>query len=77
MHTDAKIQSAIRMTGVSKNFGGVRALSDVDLEVHAGEIHALLGGNGAGKSTILKILRGVHAPTSGTVEVDEIGRAHV
>ena len=57
------------MTGVSKSFGGVHALRDVSLDVRAGEIHALLGGNGAGKSTILKILRGVHAPTSGSVEV--------
>ena len=70
MSGPAQLKSAVRMTGVSKNFGGVRALSNVDLEVHAGEIHALLGGNGAGKSTILKILRGVHAPTSGTVEVN-------
>ncbi len=60
---------AVRMAGVSKSFGGVHALRDVSLEVRAGEIHALLGGNGAGKSTILKILRGVHAPTSGSIEV--------
>ena len=53
------------MTGVSKHFGGVRALDDVSLEVRGGEIHALLGENGAGKSTILKILNGVHAPTGG------------
>ncbi len=51
------------MTGVSKRFGGVRALDDVNLDVAPGEIHALLGENGAGKSTILKILNGVHAPT--------------
>ena len=61
---------AVRMTGVSKSFGGVKALQDVHLEVKAGEVHALLGGNGAGKSTILKILRGVHAPDSGTIEVN-------
>ncbi len=66
----AQPKIAVRMTGVSKNFGGVQALNNVDLAVHAREIHALLGGNGAGKSTILKILRGVHAPTSGTVEVN-------
>src|SRR4051794_31790029 len=61
---------AVRLTGVSKHFGGVRALDDVHLEVLGGEIHALLGENGAGKSTILKILNGVHAPTAGTIEVD-------
>jgi ribose transport system ATP-binding protein len=61
---------AVRLTGVSKNFGGVRALDSVDFEVLHGEIHALLGENGAGKSTILKILNGVHAPSGGTIEID-------
>ena len=61
---------AVRMEGVSKAFGGVRALQDVSLTVARGEIHALLGENGAGKSTILKILNGVHAPDSGVIEVD-------
>lgn len=60
---------AVRMTGISKNFGGVRALENVDFEVLAGEVHALLGGNGAGKSTILKVLNGVHVPSSGSIEV--------
>ena len=61
---------AVRMAGVSKAFGGVKALQDVHLDVKAGEVHALLGGNGAGKSTILKILRGVHAPDAGSIEVN-------
>ena len=60
---------AVRMTGISKAFGGVRALDAVDFEVLPGEVHALLGGNGAGKSTILKVLNGVHRPDAGTVEV--------
>jgi ribose transport system ATP-binding protein len=60
---------AVRMAGVSKHFGGVRALDDVSFDVAKGEIHALLGENGAGKSTILKILNGVHAPSAGTIEV--------
>ncbi len=60
---------AVRMSGVAKAFGGVRALKGVDLEIHRGEVHALLGGNGAGKSTILKILNGVHQPDAGTIEV--------
>jgi ribose transport system ATP-binding protein len=62
-------QIAVRLTGVSKTFGGVRALDEVSIEVRSGEIHALLGENGAGKSTILKILNGVHAPTAGRIEV--------
>ncbi len=60
---------AVRMRGISKSFGGVRALDEVDFDVLPGEVHALLGGNGAGKSTILKVLNGVHIPDTGTVEV--------
>ncbi|MCD1267014.1 sugar ABC transporter ATP-binding protein [Shinella sumterensis] len=61
--------AAVRMTGISKTFGGVHALDDVSFEVMPGEVHALLGGNGAGKSTILKVLNGVHRPDKGTIEV--------
>jgi ribose transport system ATP-binding protein len=50
---------------VSKTFPGQRALIDVDLEVTAGEIHALVGQNGSGKSTLIKILCGFHQPDSG------------
>ena len=63
---------AVRMEGVSKSFGGVKALQNVDLHVARGEIHALLGENGAGKSTILKILDGVYAPDAGLIEVDGV-----
>ena len=60
---------AVRMTGISKSFGGILALDNVDFEVLAGEVHALLGGNGAGKSTILKVLNGVHVPDAGEIVV--------
>ncbi|MDR3374948.1 MAG: sugar ABC transporter ATP-binding protein [Ancalomicrobiaceae bacterium] len=60
---------AISMKGITKTFGGVKALLNVDLEVERGEIHALLGGNGAGKSTLLKILRGVQSPDAGVIRV--------
>lgn len=58
----------LKLRGISKNFGAVSALTDIDLEVHAGEVVALVGDNGAGKSTLVKILAGVHAPSSGTME---------
>jgi ribose transport system ATP-binding protein len=64
--------TAVVMKGISKAFGGVKALDKVDFEVRPGEVHALLGGNGAGKSTILKVLNGVHAPDAGTIEVDGV-----
>lgn len=60
---------AVEMNAISKRFGGVHALREVSLRVCSGEIHALLGENGAGKSTILKILRGVQAPDGGTIAV--------
>ena len=60
---------AVRMTGISKSFGGVQALAHVDFSVRYGEVHALLGENGAGKSTLLKILRGVLPADSGQIEI--------
>jgi D-xylose transport system ATP-binding protein len=52
---------------VTKKFGAVSALTDIELDVHAGEVVALVGDNGAGKSTLIKVLAGVHQPTSGDI----------
>ncbi|MBX3584677.1 MAG: sugar ABC transporter ATP-binding protein [Rhizobiaceae bacterium] len=56
--------------GVTKAFAGVTVLRDVDLDLHKGEIHALLGENGAGKSTFAKIVAGVHRPTRGKLSLN-------
>lgn len=63
-----KGQTILRLTNISKNFGAVSALTNIDLEVKAGEVVALVGDNGAGKSTLVKTLAGVHQPSSGTME---------
>ena len=59
----------ISARGISKSFASVEVLRDVDLDLMPGEIHALLGENGAGKSTFAKILAGVHRPTTGTLSM--------
>jgi ribose transport system ATP-binding protein len=61
--------AVLAVEGLSKSFGGQRALREVDFDVRAGEIHALLGANGAGKSTLIKVLAGVHHADAGTVRV--------
>src|SRR5205814_7656406 len=58
------------MQGVSKRYGGVRALEAAALVVEAGRIHAVLGENGAGKSTLIKIMAGVVAPDEGRMLLD-------
>ncbi|MBB2988061.1 ATP-binding cassette domain-containing protein [Terracoccus luteus] len=57
----------LALEGVTKHFGAVAALTDIDLTVHRGEVLALVGDNGAGKSTLVKVLAGVHSADSGTI----------
>jgi ribose transport system ATP-binding protein len=60
----------LKLTGISKGFTGVQALSSINFDVRAGEIHALVGENGAGKSTAIKIIAGAFKPDSGQLEFD-------
>jgi D-xylose transport system ATP-binding protein len=57
----------LELKGVSKSFGPVQALSDVDFQVHSGEVVALVGDNGAGKSTLVKTIAGIHSADEGRI----------
>ncbi|MFE9769339.1 ATP-binding cassette domain-containing protein [Streptomyces sp. NPDC005808] len=78
VHVSATPVLALR--GVSKRFGAVQALTDVDLDVSAGQVVALVGDNGAGKSTLVKTIAGVHPIDEGVIEWEgkpvSIGRPH-
>lgn len=60
----------LRLTKISKRFGGVQALKDVDLSIRKGEIHCLVGENGSGKSTLIKIISGNIQPDAGDIWID-------
>src|SRR6478672_3613950 len=60
----------LELRDISKSFGSVQALSEVDLEVHRGEVLALVGDNGAGKSTLIKSIAGIHSIDSGEILFD-------
>jgi D-xylose transport system ATP-binding protein len=63
----ADSEPILSLSGVSKHFGAVSALTDIELDIHPGEVVALVGDNGAGKSTLVKILAGVHPPSAGEI----------
>ncbi|KGT80137.1 branched-chain amino acid ABC transporter ATP-binding protein [Bradyrhizobium japonicum] len=64
--------SLVEVKGVSKRFGGLTAVSDVDLTVNAGEVHCLIGPNGAGKSTLFKLIVGLYPPSQGSILFDTV-----
>jgi len=66
---EVKSETVLSLKNVSKNFGAVAALTDVELDVRAGEVVALVGDNGAGKSTLVKILAGVHPQDVGVIKI--------
>lgn len=63
-------EPVLRITRVSKQYGGVTALHDVSLDLRPGEVLGLVGDNGAGKSTLMRIIAGVQPPSSGRIEID-------
>ena len=67
---DSSDQPLLEMVGISKSFGGVQALRDVDFSLYPGEIHGLVGENGAGKSTTMKIIAGVYHGYDGVMKID-------
>ena len=64
------MENILKLTKINKSFPGVKALTDVDLEIRKGEVHALVGENGAGKSTLMKIISGAYHRDSGTIWFD-------
>jgi len=66
----ASTGTALEITGVSKHFGGVRAVSNASLTLAAGEIHALIGPNGAGKTTLFNLVSSLYRPDQGTIRLD-------
>ena len=62
--------TVLKVTNLSKSFGGIKALKDISLEINKGEIIGLIGQNGAGKTTFFNLLTGIYEPTSGEIEYD-------
>lgn len=60
----------LQLQGLSKNFGGLAVLNNIDLQVEDGEIFGIAGPNGAGKSTLLNVISGLYPPSSGKIIFD-------
>lgn len=65
--------SVLKVTGLTKNFGGLSAVSNVNMEIEQGELIGLIGPNGAGKTTLFNLLTGVYEPSEGTIELSVDG----
>src|SRR5258708_17536885 len=60
----------LEVKGISKHFGGIRAVTNANLQIGAGEIHALIGPNGAGKTTLFNLISGLHPASGGTISLN-------
>ena len=69
LRPDSLKGTVLEVTGVSKHFGGIRAVNDASIKVAAGEIHALIGPNGAGKTTLFNLISGLYTPDQGTIRL--------
>ena len=67
---ERQVEPILRAEKLTKRFGELTANREIDIEIHAGEIHAIAGENGAGKSTLMKMLYGVYQPTAGNLYID-------
>lgn len=72
-----KAEPLVKIRGVTKNFGEVTAVDNVDLDIYRGELFCLLGGSGCGKSTLLRMLAGFEYPQSGTIVIDGVDMSTV
>ena len=69
---DPSVEPFIRIEGLSKWFGDVKAVNAIDLDIYQGELFAILGSSGCGKSTLLRMLAGFEIPTSGRMIIDGV-----
>ena len=76
-HTDDKTKPLVQIKGLTKKFGDVIAVDNVDLDIYQGELFCLLGGSGCGKSTLLRMLAGFEYPEAGTIQIDGIDMSNV
>jgi monosaccharide-transporting ATPase len=72
MLNTAQAAPVLELTGIHKQFPGVKALTDAGLRLYPGEVHTLMGQNGAGKSTLIKVLTGVYTPERGDILLDGV-----